>query len=353
MTATTFRRPDGRGEPSSIAEVTDAHEWDSLVDASEDASFCHRWAWRGIIGEVSGHECLQRGARDETGTLTGILPLVHLRTRLFGSHLVSVPFLNYGGPAGAPAARHSLARWALEEARRLGVDSLLLRTRRPIPGDLPSVTSKVTVVLPLPPTSEELWNKSFNAKFRGKIKRPQRDGMATQFGPAHLGAFYEVFAENMRDLGTPVLPMLFFERIVAAFPELVVLGVTYWNGRPVAGGFGFLWRGEFEMTWSSSAKALRAQKPNMLLYWDFMRELIGLGAKAFNFGRSTPGSGPHEFKRSWGAVDEPLPWIQWPDAGGTSGESRSARLASRVWQHLPLAVANTLGPRLSRQLPWW
>jgi serine/alanine adding enzyme len=336
----------------TVAEATDPSEWDTFAAGADDASFCHLWRWREIIEDTAHHECLYTVARDSQGAVSGVLPLVHIRNRLFGSHLVSVPFLNYGGPAGTAASRVRLTEWAVQDAARRNARSLLLRTRYPVASALPVDSGKVTVVLPLPPTADELWNTRFNAKFRNKIKRPQRDGMTTRFGPEHLGGFYDVWAENMRDLGTPVLPRAFFERIVAAFPELVVLGVTYWNDRPVAGGFGFVWRAEFEMTWSSSAKALRAQKPNMLLYWDFMRELIDRRVASFNFGRSTPGSGPHEFKRSWGAVDEPLPWIQWP-GGGSAGESRVARLASRVWQHLPLSLANSLGPPLSRQLPWW
>lgn len=290
---------------------------------------------------------------DATGALTGVLPLFHLRSRLFGHHLVSVPLMNYGGPCGSVAARQQLTAWAIDEARRSGAGSLLLRTRRDVPGEYPKATTKVTVVLPLRASADEMWQKSFDAKFRNKVKRPQRDGMLTTFGVGHLDAFYEVFATNMRDLGTPVLPRRFFERVVAAFPEMVLLGVTQWNNRPVAAGFGFLWRGEFEMTWSASLRELRASKPNMLLYWDYMRELIGRGVKVFNFGRSTPGTGPHEFKRSWGGVDEALSWIQWPQPRAEGGDHRMATAASAMWRYLPLRVANAVGPAVARQLPWW
>lgn len=318
------------------------------------SSFCHLWDWRPIIEDEIGHAAVFRGIRDAPGaSLAGVLPLFHVRSRLFGHHMVSVPFLNYGGPCGSFPVREMLATWALDEARRCKADSLLLRTRAPIPGQLSVVSSKVTVVLRLGENADEMWNTAFDAKFRNKIKRPQRDGMATRFGPEHAGAFYEVFARNMRDLGTPVLPRRFFERIIASFPTLALLGVTYLKDRPVAAGFGFLWRDEFEMTWSASLKELRASKPNMLLYWDYMRELIGRRIRRFNFGRSTPGSGPHEFKRSWGAADEPLPWIQWPDAGAGSRESRAANAASALWRHLPLSFTNAMGPVLARQLPWW
>jgi len=339
---------------SPVTEAKDANEWNDFVRSARDSSFCHLWEWRDIIQDVIGHTPILRVIRDAGGDgLSGILPLYRVRSRLFGNHLVSVPFMNYGGPCGAPQARQQLAGWALEEAQRNKVDSLLLRTRFEVPGSITKDSGKVAVVLRLGANADEMWNKAFDAKFRNKIKRPLREGMQTRFGAEHFEGFYEVFARNMRDLGTPVLPRRFFERILASFPQLVVLGVTYLKERPVAGGLGFTWRDEFEMTWSSSLKELRASKPNMLLYWDYMRELIGRGIQRFNFGRSTPGSGPHEFKLSWGGTDEPLPWIQWPESGTRSDDSRAANLASAVWRHLPLRVTNAVGPVLARQLPWW
>lgn len=337
-----------------VVDSVDPEGWDACVERAADGSFAHLWGWREIIGDVMGHQPLFRAARArDGGELAGVLPLYSLRSRLFGRHFVSVPFMNYGGPCGSDAARPLLAQWALDEAGRAGASSVVLRTRTDLEGPLPKASSKVTVVLRLRDSADQMWTEAFDAKFRNKIKRPQRDGMETRFGFEHLEAYYDVFARNMRDLGTPVLPRTFFERIVRAFPARALVGVTYWQGRPVAGGVGFTWRDEFEMTWSSSVKELRAAKPNMLLYWDYMRELIARGIRRFNFGRSTPGSGPHEFKLSWGGVDEALSWIHWPMGADAAADHGPARLGSAVWRHLPLRVANALGPAIARELPWW
>lgn len=336
----------------NISKTATAEEWDDFVQRREDGSFCHLWGWRAVIRETFGHAPVYGIARLPDGSIDGVCPAFELRTRFLGRHLLSMPFLNYGGPCGSSAARSELAAWAIEHGKTNGLSSVVLRSRLPIEGSFPVSADKITVVLDLPATADEMWNRSFDAKFRNKIKRPQRDGMSTLFGAEHLGAFYEVFCRNMRDLGTPVLPLAFFQRIVAAFPERVVIGATYLGEHPVAAGFGFVWRGEFEMTWSSSLKELRASKPNMLLYWDYMRYLIDAGIKRFNFGRSTPGSGPHEFKLSWGGADEALPWIHWPPHGGAT-PSRVARMASATWRHLPLSVSKAFGPLLARQLPWW
>jgi CelD/BcsL family acetyltransferase involved in cellulose biosynthesis len=158
----------------------------------------------------------------------------------------------------------------------------------------------------------------------------------------------------MRDLGTPVLPLAFFERIARVFGETAVFAAVYWQDRPVAGGCGFVWADEFEITWAASLTEFNRYAPNMLLYCALMEEMIRRGIAVFNFGRCTPGSGTHRFKQQWGGEEVSLPWVQWSPAGRAEIPSQDGRvysLATAVWQRLPLFVANHLGPRLARRLP--
>jgi FemAB-related protein (PEP-CTERM system-associated) len=305
--------------------------------------------------DVLRHEPLHLVARGPEGSWRGVLPLVRVRSRLFGHYLVSMPFLNYGGPLGSPTARRSLGERAVEIARDSGAKLLELRGRgEPPEPPLRRSDRKITVVLDLPDDPAELWEKGLRAKVRSQIRRPQKEGMTARFGPDQREAFYRVFSENMRDLGTPVLPEAFFEAIARAFPDAVVFGVVYLGTRAVAAGCGFVWRGEFEMTWASSLRAYNPMAPNMLLYWSFLEEMARRGCRTFNFGRCTPGGGTHRFKSQWGGRDEPLPWGQWApgEATETPNPDRPIfRVATRIWGRLPLAVANRLGPLLARGLP--
>lgn len=328
--------------------------WDEFVARAEESSFCHLAGWRDILRDVLGTECLYWVATGRSGEWQGILPLARVKSRVFGHYLVSLPFLNYGGPLGTRAAQQRLVEEAVAEARRSRVDLLELRTR--YDGGLASQVSarKVTVLLELPPSSEQLWQDVFSAKLRTKIRRVQKERMETRFGADQRDAFYEVFARNMRDLGTPVLPRAFFERVATTFPDQVRFGAVYWGRQPVAAGCGFVWRGEFEMTWSSGLRQHGHRRPNLLLYSCFMEHLIERGVHVFNFGRSTPGSGPHEFKRQWGGRDVPLPWCQYAPGGRAatpSPDDPAFAWGPRMWRWLPLPIANRLGPRLIRFLP--
>jgi len=329
-------------------------EWDDLLPAFEGHTFCHLVGWRRIMADVMGHEPRYRVAMTGEGRVVGLLPLVRVRSRLFGDYLVSMPFLSYGGPLGSSAAREALASDSAREASALGVDLLELRSRERIPGELHTSERKLTVLLDLPDSPETLWEEGLKGKVRSQVRRPMKEGMEARFGVPELEAFYRVFARTMRDLGTPVLPLAFFRAIAVQFPEQVVFCAVYHRGKPVAAGCGFAWAGELEITWAGALREYSRMAPNMLLYWSMMEEAIRRESTVFNFGRCSPDSGTHRFKRQWGGRDQPLPWAQWSASGVSSTPNPAGRkyqTATAVWRRLPLAVANTLGPVLSRGLP--
>ncbi|SRR6266550_1117202 len=329
--------------------------WDEFVTRAEASSFCHLAGWRDILTDLLGAEGLYWVATGAGGDWQGVLPLVRVKSRMFGHYLVSLPFLNYGGPLGSPAARERLVAEAVGEARRSQADLLELRTRYYGDLGLPVSARKVTVLLDLPGSPQQLWD-AFPSKLRSQIRRPIKEGLEAKFGADQGGAFYEVFARTMRDLGTPVLPRAWFERIAGRFPHLVVFGAVYRRGgdEPLAAGCGFVWDGEFEMTWAAARRDGRGLAVNMLLYWSFMEEMIRRGVPRFNFGRCTPASGTHRFKQQWGGGDVPLPWCHYAPGGRAATPSPHESRFSwgpRLWRWLPLPVANRLGPRLSRFLP--
>ena len=335
--------------------IADDGTWDAFVGKQPQSSFCHLAGWRGIMDDVMGGRPSYLLAVDQHGRWHGALPMVEVKSRPFGHYIVSMPFLNYGGPVGTDPACRVLAEAAAREASYRGADLLELRCRRPQDAGLTVSRRKVTVTLSLPESAQTLWSQGLSAKLRSQTRRSGKDGMSPRIGGAELDAFYAVFSRHMRDLGTPVLPYGWFRRIHDVFGERVVLGtVRTPSGEPVAAGCGFLWRDEFEMTWAASLRSHSRSAPNMLLYWSFMEWLVGRGVRTFNFGRCTPGGGTHRFKLQWGGRDEQLHWLQWSANGveaTPSPERLRYRLAAAAWQRLPLPVANRLGPRLARGLP--
>ncbi|HSG08120.1 MAG TPA: FemAB family XrtA/PEP-CTERM system-associated protein [Longimicrobiales bacterium] len=328
--------------------------WDTLVAGFTESTACHLLGWRHVMAEALGHEAMNWVAVDREGVPVGLLPLVRVRSRLFGDFLVSMPFLNDGGPLGSTPARQALGLRATEEARASRVDLLELRGRSPVPGDLRRSNRKLTVLMDLGDSPEALWEHGLKAKVRSQIRRPMKEGMTPRFGPDQLDPFYEVFARTMRDLGTPVLPRSFFEAIVRHLSDHVTFCVVEHSGTPVAAGCGFSWNGEFEITWAGALREASRMAPNMLLYWALMEDSCRRGVRTFNFGRCSPDSGTHRFKLQWGGHDVPLPWSQWSPSGVAATpnpDSPKYRLATAAWSRLPMGIANRVGPLLSRLIP--
>jgi FemAB-related protein (PEP-CTERM system-associated) len=306
-----------------------------------------------MLERVFSHECLDLVARNDEGSVAGVLPLVRVRSWLFGHYLVSMPFLNYGGPLGDDEAIRALTSYATAEAERSGADLLELRSRVELPVGLPVSHRKVTVLLDLPIGDPDLLWRALDAKVRSQVRRPQKEGVTIRFGRDQVEPFFEVFSRHMRDLGTPTHGRSLFDAIAEAFPDSVWFGVAWLGDRPIAGGCGFRWNAEFEMTWASSLRSHSRIAPNMLLYWGFMERCVGEGLRTFNFGRCTPGSSTHRFKRQWGGRDEQLWWYQHAAGRAATPSPDEGRFSwgPRVWRRLPVSAATMLGPRIVRYLP--
>lgn len=332
-----------------------AGEWDEFGRQHAGFTHFHRLGWKSVITEVFGHDCLYLAARERGGNLAAILPLVRVKSALFGHYLVSMPFLNYGGPLGTEAGIRVLADLAAKEAKRSGAILLELRSRVPLPLEMPVSHRKITVVLDLPDHPDALV-RSFGSKLRSQVRRPGKEGVTVRFGADQIAPFFEVFSRHMRDLGTPTLPRRFFEVIARQFPEDAWFASAWLNDTPVAGGAGFRWNSEFEMTWAASLMAHNRIAPNMLVYWSFMERAIAAGVTLFNFGRCTPDSGTHRFKRQWGSRDEQLWWYQVArEPAGTaatpSPDQGKYRWGPRLWQRLPLGLSRWLGPLIVKSIP--
>jgi serine/alanine adding enzyme len=328
-----------------------AAAWDAAVRSQSGWTHFHLAGWKEVIAETLGHECLYFAAR-EGEDVRGVLPIVRVRSALFGHYLVSMPFVNYGGPLGDTEAVQALAAHVTQLARQERVKLLELRSRASLPLDLPVSHRKITVVLDLPGESATLW-RALGSKLRSQIKRPQKEGLTVRFGPDQVDPFYWVFAEHMRDLGTPVMPHAFFRAVAKVFGDEAWFGCVYHGAQPVAGGAGFRWGAELELTWASSLGTYSRIAPNMLLYWSFLERAIEAQVRTFNFGRCTPDGGTHRFKRQWGSRDETLWWYQLSQgaAGTPSPDDAKYRWGPRLWRKLPLPVATALGPRIVRFIP--
>ena len=340
----------------SKAADEDRDDWDAFVDRSAAAEPYHPYAWRSVFERVFDQRCYYLMARDAGGAVVGVLPLVQLKSLLFGNFLVSVPCFSYAGVlAEDEPARNGLIDAARELAAEVGAKHVELRHKENTRVDLPFRDDKVAMVLELPPSADELW-KQFSSKLRAQIRRPTKEGaVCEQGGVEYLDDFYSVFSRNMRDLGTPVFPKKLFRTICESFPETTRIFVVKLDDQVCAAGITYGFRNRLEIPSASSLREYNRVSVNMLLYWSVLQYAIGAGYTAFDFGRSTVDAGTYRFKKQWGAQPEQLHWhyclADDMELPRLNPQNPKYQLATRLWSRLPLPVANALGPRIVRNLP--
>jgi serine/alanine adding enzyme len=343
---------------SAIVELAEQEHqrWDAFVASHPNASVYHMSVWRDLIKRLFGHQSYYLSARHTDGTIAGVLPLVRLRSRLFGDFLTSMPYVNYGGAIAVNTeTEEALMDRACEVAGDLGCRHIEFRDARKRDNRWPVRTDKVVMELVLPNAVDILWS-DLGSKIRAQIKRSTNEAIeAFRGGKELLTEFYAVFARNMRDLGTPVYPRDLFGSILEAFPEKTNIVVVRHRDRPVAAAFLLGFGSRLEIPWASSIRDYNRFGVNMLLYWEVLKFTIELGYEIFDFGRSTIDSGTHRFKAQWGARERQLYWHYWLQEGQgvpqLTPQNPRYQLAVKAWQHLPLWLANSLGPRIVKNLP--
>lgn len=334
----------------------DRAEIKAYLNRVEGPALAHQPEWMEIFRHGLGHRPTYLLARRE-GALVGVLPLAQVSSWLFGRFLVSLPYVNQGGPlADDDVALSALIDAAVDLADRSDVKYLELRSR--VQHAHPKLTKtrsdKVLMWLDLPRDAESLW-KSFKPEVRNQIRKGEKSGLTVHWGHQNeLDAFYDVFAVNMRDLGTPVFGRSLFQSMLDELKDNAELCIVRLEGLPIAGALLLHGGGHTEVPSASSLREHNKTCANMLMYHHLLLRAIERGQQVFDFGRSSEDSGTFKFKRQWGAKPTPSHW-QYHLRRGEIGEVRpdhpKYQRKIETWKKLPLWVTRLLGPSIVRGIP--
>jgi FemAB-related protein (PEP-CTERM system-associated) len=336
------------------------HEaWDRFVLAHPQGTFFHRAAWQRVIRRAFGHATHYVMA-ERDGDVVGVLPLARVRTRLFGDSLISVPFCVNGGPLAADAAAFAAlvahAEGLMREAR---VPVLEFRFLHPPPegwldAEAWPAKSDLYVIFRRPISGDDEANmKAIPRKQRAMVRKGIALGLSSEIDrdPTRL---HSIYAESVRNLGTPVFSRRYFEILMEEFGTDADI-VTILDGpTPIASVMNFYFRDEVLPYYGGGIRAARDRYGNDFMYWEVMRRAAARGFRLFDFGRSKAGTGAYSFKKNWGFEPAPLayrfrlaPGAAIPDINPLNPKYR---MFIAAWKRLPLPVANLLGPPIVRGL---
>jgi FemAB-related protein (PEP-CTERM system-associated) len=337
------------------ASTADAASWNDTLSFVPNGSFYLLFEWKDIFEKEFGHRTSYWIA-EHGGQMVGLLPVVHIRSHLFGRIDCSVPFLNYGGiVSNSKTVDTALLSAALREAESDTANLLEIRSPRPLLTDREPSLHKVSMTVALDSDPDVLW-KGFTSKHRTAIRRAFKNDLQVESGGEELlDEFYCVMSEAWRDLGTPFYRKRFFRRILQTLPANARIYVCRQGRAAVSVALNGSYRDIEEGLWTGSLGRARALQPSYVLYWEMIKDACERGMKIFHLGRSTVDSGGEHFKRKWNAEETQLFWYQYSPAGDPldplTVENSKFRLAIAAWRRLPIAITARLGPLLSRSIP--
>ena len=333
-------------------DIQESRRWDDFVFACPEATFFHRAGWQTIVSEVFQHRTYFLYA-ERNGVIEGVLPLAHVKSFLFGNALISLPFSVYGGVAASTeSAVEALESEAQMIAHQLCVDHLELRNFNQRHADWPTQDLYVCfrkVILP----DVEANMLAIPRKQRAMVRKGIKNGLQSEIDGG-IERFFALYASNVLRHGTPAMPRRYFEKLLEIFGrDCDVLTVTH-EGRPISSVMSFYFRDEILPYYAGDDVAARDLAGNDFKYWELMRRACERGVKVFDYGRSKRETGSYSFKKNWGFEAKPLYYEYCLYRRNTVPQNNPSNIKFKffiaVWRHLPVGVANRLGPFIVRNL---
>ncbi len=337
-----------------IKELTDADEadWNAYVDASPSATFFHRVEWKRVIEDSYGFAGRYLIAK-RAGAMCGILPLGYARRFPFPPALISSPLCTYGGAvADSEEIAGQLEDAAAALARSLNVAYLEVRNfgrrRNGWPVNSRMVTFRKRIY-----SSHESNMRAIPAKVRARVRKAIGRGFTVETNQ-DLSRFFPLYARSLRNLGTPVFAKGYFQALINAFGDDCRIKTLLLDGEVQVSSMYFYFKDVVLAYYIGGVPEARRNSAHSLLCWETMCEAAERGCNVFDVGRSTVGTGAYDFKKFWGFKPIPLNYqyelvaaCAVPDITPTNPKYRTA---IKIWQNLPLPIANALGPMISKAL---
>ncbi|MDH5436862.1 MAG: FemAB family PEP-CTERM system-associated protein [Gammaproteobacteria bacterium] len=331
----------------------DSDSWDLFVDAHSDATFFHRSKWKTVIKQAFGHDTYYLYAENSEG-IQGVLPLVHIKSLLFGNTLSSMPFCTSGGiVANTFEAQLGLTNAAEKLARKLGVDCLEMRNLKPQHKGWPCKDDLyVNFSKEIDPDPEVNMN-AIPRKQRAMVRKAIKAGLVGTIDH-NVERFYEAYARSVHALGTPVFSKEYFRILKDTFgKDCDILTITK-DGELVASVMSFYFRDQVLPYYGGGTSLARNVKGNDFMYWDLMCKAADRGVRIFDYGRSKKGTGSYSFKKNWGFEPVPLHYeyflVNAKEIPDINPLNPKYQLFIKMWKKMPFEMTKKIGPHIVKNL---
>ena len=282
-------------------QKADFNHWDDYVKSHEQGSFFHLSGWQTVIKNSFNHACYYLLA-ELNGKICGVLPLVEVKSTLFGHALISTPFCVYGGAiSDSEAITRQLEQHACQLAEQLNVDYLELRYKTQQNSSLLLKQASSTFGCELGDDAEKILanvKKKQRAVIRHSLKNELSYTSTEQNNDRTFDQFYQLLSTSYRNLGTPIFSKKYFQQLVEVFGGNIDIAVIADNAeQPSNAVMNFYFNEQVLPYYGGGNSGARYLKSADFMYYQVMCLAKEKGYSWFDFGRSKNDGGPYKYKK--------------------------------------------------------
>lgn len=338
-----------------ICELEQNYErWQVFLEKNKPLIF-HTPQYKKFIEEAFG--CKYRiFAAIENEEIKTILPLVEVKSKLFGSKIISTAYLEYGGFAGEEKYVEGMIDFLAEKYKRnyhyLEIRGGLEKFDNILSSKLIKKELYKRFVLELSDKGA-VW-KNIQKSKRKAIKRALNFVEVKEVTEDKLNDFYHLYCINMQAFGSPPYSKQYFKSF---YKNIVAKGLgriygAYHQEKLVAALLGFHYGERVLVIIAVSDQKYQQYRPNDAVHWTFIQWACEKGYKYFDFGRVREDSGQFEYKRKWGPQLRELPsyFLLWKAKEIPVVDPSQHGSLVKLWRMMPLWFTQVVGMRLRKGL---
>jgi hypothetical protein len=284
----------------------------TFVDSNEKASVFHHPVWINLLADSYGYRPFVIAVMNQKGEIIAGLPIMEINSFLTGRRWVSLPFSDHCKFLQHDVSSSKILFTYLEQMyQEQNIPRVEIRSDIPMNGKVQKDKNQVLHVLNLSENPKETYENFSNQIKKKNISRAERDGVEVRWAKEKkdLDLFYNLHLNTRKRLGVPIQPKRYFEllweRIIRQ--KFGFLLLAYINNVPIAGAVFLTYKNSIIYKYSASDREYRKYRANHLLLWNAIRWGCENGKRHFDFGKtSVSNTGLCDFKRSWGAIEQPL-----------------------------------------------
>ncbi|MFH1397325.1 MAG: GNAT family N-acetyltransferase [Candidatus Omnitrophota bacterium] len=348
-------------------------EWDNFVNDCVVKEYGFSLKFRDVIKEVFRYETIYYFIRNGRGII-GVLPLFLVRSKIFSNRLVSIPFTDTGGFYFKERIQDDLKVAIYKSViERLSIDlrlysdrALPIEIRNPHPASNEFLIKncgfvKISPYVRFKIRLDTTWQQIENS-FSRNIKRCLEKGKGKLkidicSDKNQLIDIYKIYLKDTKRLGSPPLPLRFFEEMWDKFQAIgnfIIFTGSYKN-KVVAAETLISFKNTIYADLIMSDAKYNYIFPKIQLYFASLNYAYNSNKyMSYDFSRTRRLSGVFEHKRKWGGEIEEIEYFyqnysQVKDCFLDHSQSRFSYI-SKIIKFTPLSILRIAGRSIRKQL---